>query len=163
MLAAPQDAQPSRRIGLTRGERDRLMFQLRRWRWWRESDRKEDRWLASGVARAVDYGRAPSKVHKRSGGAPPIAVDPHEGEAWLARMDEVIAALDDHERQLVWWKAADGSETDASERVSNATLAGRLGCSERIVARLWGTVSLRLVNELWPGSSGGFAGNRRLG
>ncbi len=147
-------ATPHRRTRLITAERAMLRFQLHRWRWWRESGRTADRWLESGVARAIDYSRPVTKHHRPSGGYQPVAARDDDNHAWLRTMDEVIEALPPQARQVVWWKAADYG---TPERLSLAAMAERLGCSEREVSDIWQAAALELVNALWPGASGGFA------
>jgi hypothetical protein len=156
VVAAPSTrlAPPHRRGDLLTSERETLRFQLRRWRWWRESGRREDRWLASGVAQAIDYQRPLTKHHRPTGGYQPVAAPLDAGEGWLRVMDDAINGLHPHARQVVWWKAEDAG---ADVRTTIPVIAERLGCSERLVSAIWRQAAVQLVNELWPGSSGGFA------
>jgi hypothetical protein len=128
-----------------------LVFELRRYWYWVDTGRRDDRWLASGVARATNYSAPRVRYHRPTGGYAPVAAPlDDEPEASLVRMDSIIQALPEPIRLLLRWKAAEPAET-------NAAIASRFGCSERVVVALWRHWSVYLVNEIWPGASSGFA------
>jgi hypothetical protein len=145
-------APPLRRQALTHAERQLLVFELRRYWWWLESGRKRDRWLESGVARARDYTVPLVRGGRPTGSVAPVAALPDQDgpDAILVRLDAAIQALPEPARLLLYWKSHPPTLT-------NAAIAERFGCSERSVVHLWRHWSVHLVNELWPGASGGFA------
>ena len=152
---------PTRRVYITVSERQKLTRYLRLYFAWRDGGRGDPPWLRSGVAHATRFDR-PRVRTNAPGSRAPLAADPHEDtDGWLANLDRLMDALGRDDPLLVLvlrWKSA---ETHAlapgSARLTNAEIGARLCQTERWVIERWGQLAVRFINELWPGSSGGFA------
>ena len=152
---------PTRRVFITLNERQKFVRYLRLYFAWRDGGRGDPPWLRSGVARATRFDR-PRVRSSAPGSREPVAANPYEEtDGWLASLDRLVDALGRDDPLLVQvlrWKSAEaGALERGSERLTNAEIAARLCQTERWVIEHWGQLAVRFINELWPGSSGGFA------